>query len=104
MGFTNWTESEMIDFAESTIGSSQPIETLLRHWLEIQHESEPLVGPIDLELQIIIEESPHFWEIFDDIAFICNGCGWIYEIGDESSPFASKRLCSDCAEDYEELE
>lgn len=104
MGFTNWTENEMINFAESTIGSSQPIETLLRQWLEVQHELEPLVGPIDLELRVIIEESPSFWEVFDSIAFICDGCGWICEIGDESSLYASMRLCNDCADDYEEVD
>lgn len=90
-----WTEEEIERCVESMIGSCQSIGVLARQWLE----SQELEAPIDVELDCLLD-SYRFKTMFDSLAFVCDGCGWIVEIGDESSEFASVLLCSDCARDY----
>lgn len=91
-----WTDEEIKQCVESMIGSCQSIQVLALQWLE----SQELEAPIDVELDCLLD-SYKFKTTFDSLAFICDGCGWIIEIGDESSEFASIQMCSDCAEDYD---
>jgi len=92
------SHDDLVAIVEDCIGTCESPFEIAMSW--VQRNTK--IYSEDFVRELV--NSAVFAEVFDSLAFVCDGCGWIYEIGEDESNIASMRLCRECNEDYEDLE